>query len=180
MKKTSLIKRILGGFGNLLLADLICFFINLTGANFYDYLVVEILAQVLCLAAAGGMLFSYGYKYGQQDRKLEKRGMGRDLRMALKLALIVILPPLAALVCLALSGAGLVLNLLPAYQIANSYFMPVLQMFSQNADVLTLHVAAYPILFVLTAAIGVAIYFGYDLGYRDVDVTLKIFYKKKS
>lgn len=69
-------------------------------------------------------------------------------------------------------------NFLPIYKLLNSFYIPFMQIFSEDGKIANFPLYGFAILFLLILIIPVSIYFGYDFGYRDIDLTMKIFYEK--
>lgn len=180
MKKTGFFRRILNGFGILILMDFCCLMISMLAANYFDSLIVKLLTTLICLVFVGISYLTYAYRYGEQDRKLEKRGQPRDRHMALKIGIANAVIPVVLLFVLFLSKMGVIGNFQPVYQLANSFFMATVQIFSGGVQAVQLSFGVFPTILVLIGVIPAAVWFGYDFGYRDIDLIQKIFYAKKS
>lgn len=181
MKKTSFTKRIISGFGMLIVSDITCFVLMMVTMNFFEHIFVKVLVGIVSMAILGLTMFSYAYNLGEQDKKLEKRGNTIDLNMSKKLGIIDSIPLILFLMVLIVSKMGLIMDILPYYKLTNAFFLPFIQIItSGEVAVSSFPIYGFLILFVLIFIVPIAIYIGYDLGYKQIDLTLKIFYKKKS
>lgn len=179
MKKTSFLKRILKGFLALLILDVGCLIFGASFISFFNNFFVGILGGIIFSAFLAISMIGYAYDFGQEDRKLEKRGIPRDTKMSFKLAGTMMVFPLLPWIVLIANKAGIFSwNFLPIYKLLNSFYIPFMQIFSEDGKIANFPLYGFAILFLLILIIPVSIYFGYDFGYRDIDLTMKIFYEK--
>jgi hypothetical protein len=176
-------KRILKGYGFLLLSQVLCFFVNLSFtalATNMGFLIVKIFFCFCTLCITLGLMFNWAMNAAKNDLTLEKhRGKAHDPHMALKLGIGIAIIPMVLFILLICSKAGLIGNFLPIFSITFTWIIPFKAIFTTSAEIADITIAGMFGLGFLTLLIPAAAIGTYTGVVRGFDMS-KIIYNKKN
>lgn len=180
MKKKGIVRRMLGGWLTLLIGNVLSLLLVSSTLGFAEgQIVVQILITILVLVIQFMLLFGNAYEDGHEDLKWTRRKMEVKPHMGIKVGLLVSIPIYLAWLMALLSRLKVIPDLLWLYQLVNSCFLQVVQIFTPNTVLENFNAGALITLFFLSSLFPCVYIFGYQLGFKDVDLKYELMYKKK-
>jgi hypothetical protein len=179
-KKEPFALRIAKGYGYLLMAQFMSFFLNLSITVMLSRFAVLVIFACACtLLITLGLQFNWAYNCAKTDEVLDRQQIKPyDRFMPLKMAVCIGIVPVGLYIALVLSKLGVIGNFLPWYTLLSMWQMPfrsLLTTSTEIADFGALGMIVFGLLSFLIPATGAVTYI---LIKRGVDFS-GIVYKKK-
>ncbi len=185
MKKKSMLRLVLGSYGNMALATVLCLIVTVSVAVFpIPKLLLGLLMLLLVLPLYTALLYSPVWTEGDRNRNMVQFGhLEKDIYRGVKIGAFLIIPYAIEDVFLTLSWAKVIPNIFPIYKLLNAHIWPILEWVNPLGDgivnasdmsliglIICWLLALYPML-VTTVA--------YILGYKGISISEKLIYKNK-
>ncbi len=186
-------KIVLKGLLRFLLATFFCLVLMIFWVVFHDKArISNDIIFGLCFILILGLIFGdYGLKVSEKMKNQVKFHGEEDCkRLGIKIGLVGAIPSYIGLIALFLAKIQVVKAPLWLYAVFNVYFYPVFDLFLTNAEyqmindhsVLVLSsipMYSFIVLIILPLVMPIACQIGYSIGYNNIDVKAKLFYKNK-
>lgn len=186
-------KIILKGLIRFLLATFFCLVLMIFWVVFHDKSrIANDLVFGICFLLILGMLFGdYGFKISETMKNQVKFHGEEDCsKLGIKIGLVGAVPSYIGVIALFLAKIQVVKAPLWLYAMFNVYFYPIFDMFLTQAEYETIGeksililssipMYSFIVLAILPLIMPLACQIGYSIGYNDIDVKGKLFYKNK-
>ncbi len=186
-------KIVLKGLLRFLLATFFCLVLMIFWVVFHDKArILNDFVFGLCFILILGMIFGdYGFKVSETMKNLVKFHGGEDCKnLGLKIGFVGSIPSYIGVIALFLAKIQIVKAPLWLYAVFNVYFYPIFDMFLTNAQYQTVNdhsmlilssipLYSFIVLIILPLVMPLACQIGYSIGYNNIDVKAKLFYKSK-
>ncbi len=185
-------KIVLKGLLRFLLATFFCLVLMIFWVVFHDKSRISNdlifgLSFLLILAMIFG---DYGLKVSETMKNHVKFHSGEDCkRLGLKIGFVAAIPSYVGVIALFLAKIQLIKAPLWLFAVFNVYFYPIFDLFLTEAEYQTINehsilvlssipIYSFIVLVILPLIMPLACQIGYSIGYNNIDVKAKLFYKK--
>lgn len=181
MKEKSIWKLALGGYGNMLLAEVFCLIlvvaiVTFNPGNFILNLILLVLTVPLYILLIYGPIWTEG----DRNRNMVQFGhLEKDMTKGLKIGLLLAVPYLIWNVLLTLSKLGVMIDIFAIYRLCNAHIWPLLSWINPEVEIAALPVWGLVLCWIASFYPTVVAVIAYFLGYKGVSVWEKVLYKNK-
>ncbi len=191
--KNEQIKAVLKGLLRFLLATFFCLVLMLFWVVFHDKSrIANDIVFGLCFILILAMIFGdYGYKVSENMKNSVKfHGASECRNLGTKIGFVGAIPSYIGVTALFLAKTGIIKAPLWIYAMFNVYFYPIFDLFLTKAEyevigeqsrliLSSIPLYSFIVLIILPLIIPLACQTGYTIGYNNIDVKGKLFYKNK-
>ena len=186
-------KILLKGLLRFLLATFFCLVLMIFWVVFHDKArISNDLIFGLCFLLILGLIFGdYGLKVSETMKNQVKFHGGEDCKkLGIKIGFVGAVPSYIGVIALFLAKLQIVKAPLWLYAVFNVYFYPIFDLFLTNAEYQTINehnmlvlssipMYSFIVLAILPLIMPIGCQIGYSIGYNNIDVKAKLFYKKQ-
>lgn len=186
-------KILLKGLLRFLLATFFCLVLMIFWVVFHDKArISNDLIFGLCFLLILGLIFGdYGLKVSETMKNQVKFHGGEDCKtLGMKIGFVGAVPSYIGVIALFLAKLQIVKAPLWLYAVFNVYFYPIFDLFLTNAEYQTINehnmlvlssipMYSFIVLAILPLIMPIGCQIGYSIGYNNIDVKAKLFYKKQ-
>lgn len=186
-------KILLKGLLRFLLATFFCLVLMIFWVVFHDKArISNDLIFGLCFLLILGLIFGdYGLKVSETMKNQVKFHGGEDSKkLGMKIGFVGAVPSYIGVIALFLAKLQIVKAPLWLYAVFNVYFYPIFDLFLTNAEYQTINehnmlvlssipMYSFIVLAILPLIMPIGCQIGYSIGYNNIDVKAKLFYKKQ-
>ncbi len=186
-------KILLKGLLRFLLATFFCLVLMIFWVVFHDKArISNDLIFGLCFLLILGLIFGdYGLKVSETMKNQVKFHGGEDCKkLGIKIGFVGAVPSYIGVIALFLAKLQIVKAPLWLYAVFNVYFYPIFDLFLTNADYQTINehnmlvlssipMYSFIVLAILPLIMPIGCQIGYSIGYNNIDVKAKLFYKNQ-
>lgn len=176
MKNTSLITVMAKGFLNLIFAEILCLFINLTLA-FSGSALFKIITVICTSVIFIGLICNYAYNTAKSDLATERQTKSKfSGSRCIFIGIFLSMPYVLLWGILFISKAEIIGNFYNAYKLINGQFLQLYNLICNSTEISAVSMTHMIIMLSLTIIPAVSFIISYKLTYNGVDVD-KIQYK---
>ena len=185
MKQKSILRLVLGSYGNMALGAVLCLIVAVSVAVFpIPKLLLNLLTLLLVVPLYTALLYSPIWTEGDRNRNMVQFGhLEKDLYRGVRVGVFLCIPYVIEDVLLTLSWAKVIPNIFPIYKILNAHVWPILDWVNPLGDGLInaadMSLAGLIVCWLLALYPAVVSTVAYILGYRGISVSEKLIYKNK-
>jgi hypothetical protein len=182
VKRPTLVKGVVFGWGNLIFAEvlslLVCLFTSMLMSNNIGKGIVGLFTMAILMCIIG----NYAYNYAKNDRAYERTCNGthrpnRHVLLSFLISLPLVLQWALLLVC-KVSQSGVGDKVFVAYRLLNAYYLPWINVFCSTPELDKLPYMGLVTMLALTIIPAITFAVVYNVTYHNIDVEKIIMYNR--
>ncbi len=177
MKNINFMSVVLKGFANLIFAEILCLFINITLAV-YGTMIIKVIAIICTSVIFIGLICNYAYNTAKKDLVIQRK-MKSDLPVyrSYLIGIFLSIPYILFWGILLISKMDIIDNFYGVYKIINGQFLQLYNLMYNSAEISGVTGIEMLIMLLLTAIPFISFVIAYKLTFNGVDID-KLKYEK--